>query len=558
MPDKLVIDSWEALQPFFNDLRDRQINSATELVRWLHDKSELESVLEEELALRYIRMNIDTRSEDYRKAFDFFVSEIEPQIAPYTNEFDKKLLACPHLEELDQEHYRISLRKVRNNISIYREENIPLLMQLQRDSQVYGSVAANMTVEVDGEEVTMQKAGTFLKNLNREKREQVFRAMHKRRSQDVDQLNELYTKLVAARHQVGINAGFENYRDYMFASLGRFDYTVNDCVSFHDSIRTEIKPIVNRFLEERKKLLSVDTLRPWDTQVDVLGKAALTPFEGGKELVGKTTKLLRAIRPYFAECLEVMDQMGHLDLESKAGKAPGGFNYPLYEIGVPFIFMNAVGSLRDLVTMVHEAGHAIHSFLTRDHELTDFKNLPSEVAELASMSLELISMEHWDILFENEDDLRRAKREQLETIISVLPWIAKVDAFQHWAYEHPQHTVEERLATWDEINLRFGNDVVDWTGLEDVRKVSWQKQLHLFEVPFYYIEYGMAQLGAIAVWRNYRENPEKALDQYTAALSLGYTKSIGEIYEAAGIKFDFSREYVRELAQFVREEINRL
>lgn len=558
LPDQLVIDSWERLRQYFEDLKDRDIRSVEELVLWLRDKSELESVLEEDLAMRYIRMNIDTRDEEHRKAFDFFVSEIEPRIAPYANEFDKKFLATPFLDELDSDRYNITVRKVRKNIEIYREENIALLMELQRDSHIYGTVAAEMTVIIDEEEMTMQKAGTFLKSLDREKREDVFRCMHTRRAQDVDRLNELYSTLIATRDKVAHNAGFGNYRDYMFASLGRFDYSVDDCYDFHESIRTEIKPIVNHFFEQRKQMLDVPTLRPWDTQVDVLGKAALKPFEGGKELVAKTIELLHEIRPYFADCLEVMNTMGHLDLESKPGKAPGGFNYPLYEIGVPFIYMNAVGSLRDLVTMVHEGGHAIHSFLSRDLELTDFKNLPSEVAELASMSLELISMEHWHTIFENEDDLKRAKREQLETIICVLPWIAKVDAFQHWVYENPTHAVDERLAKWEEINARFGNDVVEWDGLMEVRNVSWQKQLHLFEVPFYYIEYGMAQLGAIAVWRNYKNDPERALDQYTEALSLGYTKSIGEIYETAGIKFDFSREYVRELAQFVREEIDKL
>jgi oligoendopeptidase F len=253
-----------------------------------------------------------------------------------------------------------------------------------------------------------------------------------------------------------------------------------------------------------------------------------------------------------------MKEMGHLDLDSRIGKAPGGFNYPLYEIGVPFIYMNAAGTLRDLVTMVHEGGHAIHSFLTRDLELTEFKSVPSEVAELASMGMELISMDFWDEFFTNEDDLKRAQKEQLEKVISTLPWVAAIDKFQHWIYENPNHTEKERYDKWKEIMNTFGSAVVDWSGFEDVRSNLWQKQLHLFEVPFYYIEYGMAQLGAIALWRNYKQNPEKTIKQYKEALKLGYTKSIGEIYKTAGIEFNFTRNYVRELMHFVSDELKKL
>ena len=252
-----------------------------------------------------------------------------------------------------------------------------------------------------------------------------------------------------------------------------------------------------------------------------------------------------------------MQEKKHLDLESKKGKAPGGFNYPLYESGHPFIYMNAVGSFRDITTMVHEGGHAIHSVLSHPLELVEFKNLTSEIAELASMSMELISMDHWDVFFDNEEDLNRAKRDQLLDILSTLPWVACIDKFQHWIYTKPSHTVADRENYWLSLLNEFGSNTVDWTGYEDDRKNMWQKQLHLYEVPFYYIEYGMAQLGAIAIWKNFRENPEKTIQQYKDALSLGYTKSIGEIYETAGISFDFSSEYVKELASFIHQEINK-
>jgi oligoendopeptidase F len=253
-----------------------------------------------------------------------------------------------------------------------------------------------------------------------------------------------------------------------------------------------------------------------------------------------------------------MREMNHLDLESRKGKAPGGYNYPLAEIGVPFIFMNATSTLRDMVTIMHEGGHAVHSFLTRKLELGDFKNPPSEVAELASMSMELISMDHWNLFFQKKEDLKRAKIEHLEQIIETLPWVATIDKFQHWIYENPTHNHDERRVVWNKIFQQFSDSITDWTGLEENRNYLWQKQLHLFEVPFYYIEYGMAQLGAIAVWKNYKENHIKGLKGYMDALKLGYTKTIPEVYAAANIKFDFSKTYISELMAFVKEELHKL
>ena len=263
------------------------------------------------------------------------------------------------------------------------------------------------------------------------------------------------------------------------------------------------------------------------------------------------------IDPYFSDCIDSMDQMGHLDLDSKKGKSPGGYNYPLYEIGVPFIFMNAVGSHRDLITMIHEGGHAIHSFLTRDLKLTSFKDVPSEVAELASMSMELLSIKNWDIFYSNKNDLNRAIREHLEDILKVLPWIAQIDAFQHWIYENPHHTSNERKQYWVKLCNRFGTGLTDWDGYEDVLYNSWQGQLHLFEVPFYYIEYGIAQLGAIGIWKNSKLDYNKAINDYKSALSLGYTKSIPEIYKTGGVSFDFSNKYIKELSDFVWSEIQK-
>tara|TARA_R110002050_G_scaffold56347_1_gene126656 strand:- start:616 stop:1638 length:1023 start_codon:yes stop_codon:yes gene_type:complete len=340
--------------------------------------------------------------------------------------------------------------------------------------------------------------------------------------------------------------------------MGRFDYTVKDCEDFHSSVKTEIVPIVKKIQVERLKKLGKDKFMPWDTDVDPEGKQPLKPFKEGTDLLKGTVKMFNEIDPYFGDCLATMQEMNHLDLDSKDGKAPGGYNYPLYEIGVPFIFMNAVGSHRDLVTMVHEGGHAIHSFLSRELELTGFKNLPSEVAELASMSMELLSMEKWSEFYPNEDDLKRAKKEQLETIIRLLPWIAQVDEFQHWLYVNYSHSNEERTEKWLALSAEYGTGLTDWTGNEDIFATSWQRQLHIFEVPFYYIEYGISQLGALSVWKNSLKDKELAIAQYKDALRLAYTKSIPEIYKTAGVEFNFTTKHIKDLAQFVELQLSQL
>ena len=555
LPENFVVESWIDLEKYFEDLKNRNIASEKELEKWMIDRSELDAILEEDMAWRYIRMNIDTTDEKLTSAFNFFVQEIQPKMAPYENFFNKKLVESSFLKQLDQDKYFVYLREIKKDIEIFREKNIPIFTEMQTEQQKYGSISSLMTVNIDGQEMTLQKASNFLKDLDRSKREEAYKKIKLRRLADVDKLNKLYNHLVGLRNQVALNAGFENYVTYTFVSKGRFDYGIADCEQFHASIAGEIVPILNQFDLERKHALNLNSLKPWDTEVDISGKPPLKPFETGQELIEKTITCFKRIRPFFGECLELMRDMGHLDLESKKGKAPGGFNYPLYEIGYPFIYMNSVGSFRDLVTMVHEGGHAIHSVLTKDLELTAFKSFPSEVAELASMSMELISMDHWDVFFDDKESLKRAKREQLEKVLQTLPWVATIDKFQHWVYNNPNHNSEQRTKAWIEIYDQFGSKVIDWSGEEAAKANLWQKQLHLYEVPFYYIEYGFAQLGAIAVWRNYKNNPQKALDQYQDALSLGYTKTLGEIYQTAGIKFDFNRAYVKELADFVKEEL---
>lgn len=558
LPEDFAITNWEALEPWFKELLERPVDSKETLEKWLADLSELEAVLSEDVCWRQIRMTRDTENKAFEDAFTFYCTEIQPRIQPYADKLNRKLVESPFAAELEGKEYFVYLRSVRKSIELFREENIPLQSELSVMQQQYGQIAGKMTVEVNGKEFTLQQAAKFLENEDRNLREEVYRKINERRLQDKDALNDLYSKLIEKRHQVALNAGFSNYRDYKFQELGRFDYTKEDCFQFHEAVKKYVMPLVTEIYKRKKEKLQLDPLRPWDSEAEPAGTLPLHPFETGEELVNKSISCFSKLRPFFGDCLNKMKEMGHLDLESRKGKAPGGYNCPLAESGAPFIFMNAAGQMHDVTTMVHEGGHAIHSFLAHELKLSAFKEYPMEVAELASMSMELFSMKNWEDFFENPADLKRAREKQLERVITVFPWIATIDKFQHWVYEHPQHTTEERSEAWLSILNEFSTGVIDVSGLEEYRKYSWQRQLHLYEVPFYYIEYGIAQLGAIGMWKQFHEKPEAALDNYITALSLGGTRTLGELYEAAGIRFDLSPEYIASLMQFVEAEYRKI
>ena len=557
IPQELEI-KWETLSPIFDELLNRQIESVSALEQWLKDKSELEAALEEDFAWRYIRMSCDTANEELVSSFQYFATEIDPKISPIGNLLNKKLVESPFVDELDQDKYFVYLRAIKKALEIYREENVELFTNLLVTQQKYQAASGAMSVVINEQEYTLEQAAVLIKDVSRSVRQQAWETIQQRRLVDKDDLNIIFDELVAMRHQVGLNAGFENYRDYMFQAMGRFDYTVKDCYKFHEAIESEIVPILKEQAEKRAEALGLETVKPWDLDVSTSGKPALKPFKNGEELVEKTITAFNAIDPQLGQMLSIMKANNLFDVESRKGKAPGGYNYPLAETGAPFIFMNSAGTLRDLTTMVHEGGHAIHTFLTANLELNDFKHCPSEVAELASMSMELISMDQWHIYFDNDADLIRAKREQLLDVLKTLPWVAVIDQFQHWIYTNPSHNAADREEAFKQIYTTFGAGFANWEGLEHEFGNIWQKQLHVFELPFYYIEYGIAQLGAIAIWKNYKENPEKALQQYLDALKLGYTKPMNEIYETAGIKFDFSSSYIKELAAFVKDELDKL
>lgn len=558
LPEIFNINTWSDLQPFFDQLVNREINNRAELEQWLKDLSELEAVVSEDFCWRHIKMTCDTENEAIKQSFIDFASGIQPEIQVYADRLNKKLLAVPCLNELDKDLYFTYIRSIRKSIELFREENVPLTTKLSVKQQEYGGIVGALTVEVDGQEYTLQQAAKYLEHPDRTKRESVYRQIQEKRLTVKDKLNGLFNELIQLRHQVAQNAGFDNYVGYKFKELGRFDYSENDCIQFHAAVKTAIMPLVDKIYQQKKKNLGLDELRPWDLEALPAGVKPLKPFTSGDELLTKSISCFEKVNPFFADCLKKMKAMNRFDLDSRKGKAPGGYNCPLAESGAPFIFMNAAGQMSDVITMVHEGGHAVHSFLAHPLPLTSFKEYPMEIAEVASMSMELFTMDEWNTFFENADELKRAKSYQFERVITIFPWIATIDKFQFWLYKNPQHTVAEREAAWVSIFNEFTSKELNIDGLELYRNHFWQKQLHLFEVPFYYIEYGIAQLGAIGLYAQYKENKEQAVENYISALKLGNTKTLPELYQAAGLKFDFSEQHISKLMEFVQKEMETL
>jgi oligoendopeptidase F len=556
LPKSFTLNTWDDIAPFFEELYNRQINSKADLEIWLKNISEIEAAVSEDACWRQIKMTCNTENAALRESFEYFCMHIQPQMQPWADKLNRKLIESPYVNELPTESYTVYLRSVKNSIALFREKNIPIQAEVAVLQQQYGAITGAMMVTIDDKEYTLQQAAKFLENPDREKRKLAYHAINNRRLLDTDALNDLFNQLIAKRTTIAQHAGYKSYTAYRFAELSRFDYDEKACFAFHDAIEKHVLPLVNEIYTQKKNKLQLDDFRPYDIDAEPQGIMPLVPFNTTKELFDKTVACFNDINPFFAACLTKMNRMGHFDLDSRKGKAPGGYNCPLSESGAPFIFMNAAGQMHDVTTMVHEGGHAVHSFLAHGLPLSAFKEYPMEIAEVASMAMELFSMDYWHYFFDNKEALRRAKLHQLERVITIFPWIATIDAFQHWIYENPNHTNEARQEAWIAIQKRFSNNIVNYNELDEYRAYQWQKQLHLYEVPFYYIEYGIAQLGAIGMWMQFKQDKQKAINNYCNALALGGTKTLPELYAAAGLTFDFSSDYIETLMHFVKKEMS--
>lgn len=549
-------ESWEELEVEIKKLLSQEINSPEDLISLIEASGELNDILEEIGAWKYIRMTQFADNPRYAKEQSDFYEKVVAPGHKYFFELDKKIFENIFFTQLPPERYAHLGLILKNEIELFCEKNTPLFVEENKLASKYGQIYSQQSVIFEGEEKTLDAMSVFLLEGDRELREKAWRLVAGKMLEKRDEFEKLFDDLKALRVQIANNAGFPNYRDYVHKAYGRFDYNPEDLYEFHESVRSVVVPAFQKINKERQLALGVESLRPWDREVS-LGDKKLKPFEKVEDLISGSTNILGKIDLEFAKTLSMMKESGFLDLENRQGKAPGGYSQSLQEIKANFIFMNAVGTHDDVNTLLHESGHALHSIAKSQETVGEYKSVPSEVAELASMSMELISMEHWGEFYKNPQDLRFAKREQFERILSVFLGVMVGDSFQHWIYLNPKHSAEERDRKFAEIKKNFGSGV-DWSGLEKEKEIGWLRILHVFEVPFYYIEYAISQLGAVAIWKNYKENPEKAIACYKDFMKLGYSKSVPEIYVTAGIKFDFSREYLQEMVDFVMSELDKL
>jgi len=558
LPHRIDLGEWQQIEPLFDQLEARLTPSATrgDLERWLLDWSELSAALDEESAKRYIAMTCHTDNPDAEKAYLHFVENIEPCVKPRQFKLAQLYVGHPARTSLPADRYRVFDRDTKVHVELFRPENVALETEEAKLSQQYQKLAASLTVRFRGEEKTLVQMARYLEEPDRTLRQESWELVAQRRLQEADKFEEMFDSLVKVRQQIAHNAGFENYRDYAFRKLGRFDYTPADCHSFHDAVEQEIMPVVRELQTERRKQLNLPTLRPWDLTVDPQNRPPLRPFEHVDQMVGRTQRIFQQLDGELAAGFQQMERLRLLDLGNRKGKAPGGYQSTLPEARVPFIFMNAIGIQRDVETILHESGHAFHSLSTRDEDLYAYRGAPIEFCEVASMSMELLGNEFLDEFY-RPSDATRARQTHLEGIMNILPWIAIVDAFQHWIYTHPDHSRLEREKAWVGLMNRFGGEV-DWQGYEPARAHLWHRQLHIFIHAFYYIEYGIAQLGALQVWANYRKDGEHALRQYKGALKLGGSVPLPELFTAAGCRFEFSRATINPLVGMIRKELAQL
>lgn len=555
VPMQLDVADFSQLQPLYTALLDRPIRSAQELEQWLLDVSELSSVVDEYGSRRYIEKSCHTEDPKIEQAYMHFVEQIEPKIKPLFFNLQRKFLDCPFVSQLDGPRYRILQRKWRADVELFRDQNIPLDTQVTRLITDYDKISGAMTVEFRGKEYTLQQLARFIEEPDRPLRQQAWEASTRRRLQDRARIDELFDRLLPLRQQIAANAGMDNYRSYTWKAYKRFDYTPEDCLRFADAIEKACVPLVDELDRRRAADLGLQRLRPWDLSVDPQNRPPLRPFaeDSTAEFVQKTQTIFERLSPQLAGDFDLLRRHNNLDLQSRKGKQPGGYQCSLEEVREPFIFMNAAGLQRDVETLLHEGGHAFHHLAARDEPLVFLRSAPMEFCEVASMSMELLGSEHFDIFY-NESEAGRARRMMLEGIIRFFPWMATIDTFQHWIYTHPGHTDQQRTDQWLAILDRFAGKV-DWTGCEDARQAQWQRQLHLFHAPFYYIEYGIAQLGALQLWTKSREDPRRAISNYRAALRLGGTRTLPELFSAAGILFDFSERTLQPLMQALSDEL---
>jgi len=556
VPATLDLSDFAQIEPLFTALQQRALHSAAELERWIFDISELAAVLSQEGSQRYIAMTCHTDDTEIEKRYLHYVEEIQPKCKPHWQKLDELYLASPWRSALPQPRYQVFDRNTQADVSLFRQANIPLQTQEAKLDQEYNKICGAMTVQFDGAERTMPQMSRYLEETDRARRQSAWEVIARRRMTHEAEFDRILDDQIKLRVQMAQNADCATYVDYAFRMFRRFDYTPKDCFTFHDTVRKTVVPVLRQLQEGRRRAMNLPSIRPWDLGVDPKGRPPLRPFEGSARLCAGVHKVLERLAPDLAADFALMQERKLLDLESRKGKAPGGYQSTLDEDRLPFIFMNAAGMHDDVETLLHEAGHAFHALAAREDPLLAYRSAPLEFCEVASMSMELLGTFAMDEFYAPAER-DRANRKLFEGIIRLLPWIAQIDAFQHWIYTHPGHTTTQRNTFWLELDTQLGGNV-DWTGYEDIHATTWQRQRHLWGCPFYYIEYGIAQLGALQLWSLYRKDPSKALDGYRRALALGGSRPLPDLFAAAGLRFDFGPETVGPLMEQIAAELARI
>lgn len=554
-PEDFKIEKWEDLEKVLKEILAEEIASENDLIAIIEKAGELSDILEETGAWKMIKVTQFADNAEFAREQEEFYESIAAPSSPYFFQLEKKIVGSEFFVKLPQEEYSHLGKILRNDIDLFREENIPLFVKENGLVNKYAEIYSQLTVQFEGEEKTLKETDLILKDSDRSRREKAWRLVAEKMLEKREEFEQLFDELKTLRVQAAKNSGFENYRDYAHKAHGRFDYTPDDLYKFHEGVERIVLPVIRKINERRREKLGVDTLRAWDMAVELDGKS-LKPFSCAEELLSDSLHMLGRMDQEFAEVIGSMAADGYLDLSNRKGKAPGAYSCPLNRTKSSFIFMNAVGLNDDVETLLHESGHALHNFAVKDEKISEYKDAPSELAEVASMSMELFALDYLNEFYKDDADIRKAKYEKLKDAITIFPSVAAGDAFQHWIYLNSDHTVGERDEKFAALKAKF--DVgVDWNGLEKERSVGWLRVPHFFEAPFYYIEYAIAQLGAIALYKQLKEDPQKAFRNYKNFMKLGYSRPIPEVYAAAGIRFDFSEEYMKEMIDFLAEELEK-
>ena len=556
VPNDLNPDDSRAVSALYQSLLQRDIPvDATKLRQWILDWSELESVLGEVSCRRYVAMTCNTADEKAAKAYTDFVENVQPIMNEYDDKLNKKLVAHPSKDALKGE-FGEWFKGVQVSLDLFSPDNIPLETEENKEIQAYQKITGGMSVEFEGKTQTMQQMAAYMERTDRELRERAWRTMWERRLQDKEALDKSFDNLFALRKQIAKNSHCKNFIDYIFLAKHRFDYSPADCEAFHESIEKFVLPLQKEIYRKRAQKMGLDRLRPWDLNVDPLNRAPLKPYSTGDELIEKVDQIFESIHPQAGKWAREMQAKKLIDPDSRLGKAPGGYQIGFDESRLPFIFMNSAETDRDIYTLLHESGHSFHQFALAGQPIFPYRDVPAEFAEVASMSMELIGSSNLKPFYgDDQESIARSVAGELEDVIWLFPWVASVDSFQHRLYSFPEHTASDRSDIWTEIMDRYDTGV-DYSGLEAVRRNLWQKQLHIFECPFYYIEYGIAQIGALQVWANFKKDPKKAIDDLFRAESLGSSRPLPELFAAANIKFDFTPKTLEPLMQVVWDELS--